>query len=123
VNLLLDTHILVWSQLVPEKLSKQAAKEIDNPANDLWVSPISLWEIAHLSEQKKIKLDLPVERWVQDMVEAMGLREAPLTTEVALQSFKLDTACKDPFRRFVAATAKVYGFTLVTADEALARLL
>jgi PIN domain nuclease of toxin-antitoxin system len=39
VNLLLDTHILLWSLLEPARLTKKLALELENPANELWISP------------------------------------------------------------------------------------
>jgi len=44
VNLLLDTHIWLWSQLEPKKLGRRVTSELSNTGNELWISPVSVWE-------------------------------------------------------------------------------
>src|SRR5262245_15865275 len=44
LKLLLDTHIWLWSQLAPERLSKKVARALEAPTSELWLSPISVWE-------------------------------------------------------------------------------
>jgi PIN domain nuclease of toxin-antitoxin system len=51
MKLLLDTHIWLWSLIDPGQLSKRVADELVDPSNELWVSPISTWEILLLSEK------------------------------------------------------------------------
>ena len=53
---LLDTHILLWSLLDPSYLNKDVANELDNPANELWLSPITTWEIIILSQPIQLHL-------------------------------------------------------------------
>jgi len=60
--------------------------------------------------------------WIQDNLTRLNIREAPLTFEVALAIPSLNLPHNDPADGFIAATAKVFGLTLVTADEQLARL-
>ena len=60
--------------------------------------------------------------WIQDNLSRLSIREAPLTFEVALAISSLNLAHHDPADGFIAATAKVFGLTLVTADEQLSRL-
>jgi PIN domain nuclease of toxin-antitoxin system len=57
--------------------------------------------------------------WIDKALQTAPLREAPLTHEVALESFGLRFPHRDPADRFLAATARVLGLTLVTADERL----
>jgi PIN domain nuclease of toxin-antitoxin system len=45
MKLLLDTHIWLWSVLEPERLSRRVSKEIQDMSNELWLSPISVWEL------------------------------------------------------------------------------
>jgi PIN domain nuclease of toxin-antitoxin system len=60
--------------------------------------------------------------WIIDSVSRLNIREAPLTFEVALAVSSLNLPHNDPADGFIAATAKVFGLTLVTADEQLAAL-
>ena len=120
MRLLLDTHIWVWSQLEPEHLSVRVASAIESPENGLWLSPISLWELVLLVEKARLRLDQPVEAWIEKAMEEMPTREAPLTHQIALASHTVDLPHRDPADRFLAATAKVMDLTLVTADGHLA---
>jgi PIN domain nuclease of toxin-antitoxin system len=120
MKLLLDTHILLWSLLDPERLSRQAAKELENPSNELWISPITTWEILVLAEKKRIVIDGtdPVS-WLRKIYAELPFREARLNHEVAVQSRLVDLPHSDPADRFLAATAIVYELILVTADKRL----
>lgn len=120
MRLLLDTHIWVWSQLEPERLSVRVASAIGSSENEPWLSPISLWELVLLVEKDRLGLDLPVEAWIDKAMEEMPTREAPLTHQIAVASRNVDLPHQDPADRFLAATAKVMDLTLVTADGHLA---
>ena len=119
MKLLLDTHIWVWALAAPEKLLKTVAAELENGENELWLSPMSVWEVFVLVEKRR--LDLPKEpgRWIWDSWRELSLQEAPLTVEVAIESRRMAVETQDPVDRFLAATAKVYGLTLVTSDARL----
>ena len=119
MKLLLDTHILLWSLLEPEKLSKRVASELEDPSNESWVSPISIWEVLILAERGRVILNPDPLTWIRNLLKTIPLKEAPLNHEVAIQSRTIDLRHQDPVDRFLAATAIVYDLTLVTADERL----
>ncbi len=119
MKLLLDTHVLLWSLLDPAKLTRQVAIELENPSNELWLSPISIWEIIILAEKGRVVLDADPVTWVRDVLRKIPVKEASLNYEVSIQSRMLDLSHEDPADRFLAATAVVYDLTLVTADERL----
>ena len=116
---LLDTHILLWSLIEPSCLSEDVANELDNPAHELWLSPITTWEIIILSEKGRIKLDAPPVSWMKNVLSTLPFQEATLNHEVAMQSRDIKLPHQDPADRFIAASAIVYGLTLVTADRNL----
>ena len=119
MKLLLDTHIFVWTIANPSRLSRRAAKVIADPRNELWISPVTTWEILFLNRKGRMKLkDDPVS-WFSAALSRMPFREAPLTHEVALASDAVVLPHRDPADTFLAATAKVYDLTLVTADDNL----
>lgn len=95
------------------------AKELDNPAHDLWLSPITTWEIIILSEKGRIQLDSPPVSWMENVLSTLPFQEATLNHEVAMQSRAVRLPHQDPADRFIAASAIVYGLTLVTADKDL----
>jgi PIN domain nuclease of toxin-antitoxin system len=119
VKLLLDTHIWLWGLLDPERLSRRVRKELDSPANELWLSPISVWELLALHLRKRVLLNAPVEEWVADAMRTVPTIEAPLTHEVALETRRVVLPHRDPADRFLVATANVFGLTLVTSDVVL----
>lgn len=119
MKLLLDTHIWLWSIGEPSRLSKRVAFELDNPENELWLSPVSSWEVVLLAEKKRIGMITDAERWISDKLRTLPIKEAPMTHEVTLQAARLSLPHRDPGDRLLAATAMVYGLTLVTADERL----
>ena len=116
---LLDTHILLWSLIDPSCLSNAVAKELDNPEHELWLSPITTWEIIILSEKGRIHLDTPPVGWMKNVLSTLPFQEATLNHEVAMQSRDVRLPHQDPADRFIVASAIVYGLTLVTADRNL----
>jgi PIN domain nuclease of toxin-antitoxin system len=119
MKLLLDTHIWLWSVLEPERLSGRAAKEIQDASNELWLSPISIWELIVLWQKGRVVPGEDIETWIPEALSALPLQEAPLTYEVARETGRLRLPHRDPADRFLLATAKVFELTLVTADEHL----
>jgi PIN domain nuclease of toxin-antitoxin system len=119
VNLLLDTHIWIWSLLSPQLLSPRVVSELEASNSELWLSPISAWELLMLAERGRVSLDKDPLLWVGEALRATPFREAALTHEVAIESRRMGLETQDPADRFLAATAKVYGLTLVTSDARL----
>ncbi len=119
MKLLLDTHIWLWALLEPERLSAPVRDALQSPENELWLSPISVWEAILLAERGRLVVTSDVQLWVRGLLAALPRREAPLTFEVALMSRRLELAHEDPADRFIAASACVHDLTLVTADARL----
>src|SRR5438128_8347885 len=102
VRLLLDTHIWLWSALDPSRLSRRVADSLENPANELWLSPISVWEALMLAERGRVALEPNGPRWVQETLDAIPIREAPINHAVAFESRRLRVGPRDPADRFLA---------------------
>ena len=117
MKLLLDTHIWLWSLQDSTRLGKRVYQELKNPENELWLSPISTWEALTLQHKGRIRLRGDLDEWVARATAPF--REAPLTHDIALAARQLSLAHQDPADRFLVATAKVLGLTLVTADTNL----
>lgn len=116
MNLLLDTHIWIWSLLEPELLRPKVARALQNPANSLWLSPISIWEFMVLVEKGRIILESDPLMWLDQVFKEIPFKEAPINFQVARESRLLDLHHNDPADCFLAATALTYNLTLVTAD-------
>lgn len=119
MKLLVDTHIWIWSVSDKSRLRPRVLKALQNPANELWLSPVSVWELLILVEKGRLVLNVDVKEWIGQALEAAPLQEAPLTTEVVLATREIRLSHKDPADAFLAATAKVFDLTLVTADARL----
>jgi PIN domain nuclease of toxin-antitoxin system len=121
MNLLLDTHIWIWSLLDPERLKPNVAKALSDSTNHLWLSPLSIWELLILVKKGRVFLEDDPIRWIKKVFKKIPFREAPVNHQVAMESHLIDLPQQDPVDRFLAATALVYNLTLVTADERLLR--
>lgn len=117
MKILLDTHIWLWVVSEPSKIGRHLYRVLGDKDNELWLSPISTWEILELVKKGRIRLNRTVNDWVATATAAF--LEAPLTHEITLAAHQLALPQKDPADRFLAATAKVLGLTLATADSEL----
>ena len=122
MKLLLDTHIWIWFLLGDEKLNSAIATAIANESNELWLSPISVWEALVLGHKGKIQFEPDPHRWVKRGLELLDVREASLNNEIAFLSRQLEMKHEDPADRFLAATAVHLNLTLVTVDKRLVDL-
>jgi PIN domain nuclease of toxin-antitoxin system len=123
VNLLLDTHIWLWSHLEPERVGKRVSAALQDSSNRLWLSPVSIWEFLLLSTRGRLKLrgETTPTSWLEAVLSRSAMHDAPLTREVAIRSRSVRVEHDDPADRFLAATADVYELILVTADARLLR--
>lgn len=119
MKLLLDTHIWVWSHIQPERLTPAVAAALEAPGNELWLSPISIWEFLLLVERRRVILDGDAEEWLDAAWSRVPMHEAPLNRAVAQRSRSIKVPHQDPADRFLAASAAVHDLTLVTDDENL----
>lgn len=103
--------------LEPGRLVPRVVEQLKDVGNELWLSPISVWEAVLLAEKGRVSFDLGPVEGVKDALRQMPVREAILNRDVALASRTVSLPHHDPADRFIAATAQVYGLTLVTQDE------
>lgn len=118
MNLLLDTHVLLWAAGQTEKLGSAAQALLLDAKHELFFSPVSLWEIVikRALDRPDFRAD-PRRLW--RMLLAHGYRELPVASEHAVAVDALPPLHKDPFDRLLLAQARVEGMNLVTADAAL----
>ncbi len=120
--LLLDTCATVWISC-DDDVSEDALEALDNAhkfGEAVFVSPITAWEIGLLTARGKVNLMMPPDRWFERLLQAPGLRLAEMPPKVLIASSFLPGAPpKDPADRIVVATAREFGFVLVTRDKPL----
>jgi PIN domain nuclease of toxin-antitoxin system len=117
--LLLDTHVVLWAALAPERLGVKAKGLIE--ANTCLVSTISAQEIARLCATGKLtKLKAPLNAWLAELRAQLAFEWAEATVSEAIESYALpDFDHKDPCDRLIVAAARCRSATLMTADELL----
>ena len=122
---LLDTHAWLWGVLADARLGPRARRAIASATDraKIGLAVISLKEAAWLLAHGRIVLSEPAGSWpdwLREAAHAPGLDVLPVTVEVAIGSEQLpETFPKNPADRLIAATARIHGLTLITADEAL----
>lgn len=121
IRLLLDTHIWIWSVLDPDKLSARVAEALRSKESELWLWPIRTWEALVLVERGRVVVDGDPWQWVATALRAGPFRQAPVTHAVAMEGQRVRLEHGDPADRFLAATARVFALTLLTADWRLWR--
>ena len=117
---LLDTHTWVWWVANDPRMSKRAKTVVEKAARrgDLWVSMISIWEVAKKVEKRRLVLDRPLDLWLEEAVAVDGLRWSELTRPVLLESCRLPPPFHgDPADQLIVATARHLGASVVTKDE------
>jgi PIN domain nuclease of toxin-antitoxin system len=121
MKLLLDTHIWIWSVGDPQRLSRRVAKALEDVQNQLWLSPVSIWEALLLHRKRRLKIPEGFSTWVTRALTTLPLTEAPLNFEVAAALTAVSLRHADPADHFLAASAKASGLTLITSDRNLIR--
>jgi PIN domain nuclease of toxin-antitoxin system len=119
VRLLLDTHTLLWFLANDVRLSGTAKTVIEDAANERWLSPISLLEIAIKVRLGKLPLPAPFGVMFPADLLASDIHLLPIETDHIEPLTTLPPHHKDPFDRLIVATALVEGLTLVSADPVL----
>lgn len=119
MNLLLDTHLLLWSAFAAERIPVATARRLESPENTLWFSAASIWEVA-----TKRGLDRPDFRVDPGVLRAgllaNGYRELPIEGRHCLGLLNLPALHADPFNRMLIVQALAEGMVLLTADRRVA---
>lgn len=120
MNLLLDTHILLWAAVSPEKLSADALSLINDDNNRLYFSAASIWEVVIKNGLQRPDFHVDPHLLRRGLVDN-GYLELPISALHTLNVAHLPTIHKDPFDRILVAQAEAEGFLLLTADELVAK--
>jgi PIN domain nuclease of toxin-antitoxin system len=117
---LLDTHAFLWAVAEPEKLSKRAARVIEDEANQLLLSVASLWEIVLKAQAGKLQLPEGPQFLAEHMAQ-LGIGSLPVDTGHVLALLSLPLHHRDPFDRLLVAQCQTERLPIVTADKEIRR--
>lgn len=117
MNLLLDTHALLWWLVDEPSLSSRAREAIADPDNTVFLSAVVVWEIR--IKEAIGKLELPAE--FREVLADQAFVELPVTIEHAHALAGLPSIHRDPFDRMLVAQARIEGFDVVTRDSSIPR--
>ncbi len=116
MKLLLDSHTFVWWRDEPNKISPAAFAEISNPANGVFLSVVTVWELQIKITLNKFTVKGGLENAVEDERQNNNIQILPVNLSHALYLENLPLHHKDPFDRLLISQAIVENMTLVTAD-------
>ena len=116
MTLLLDSHAFVWWRDKPHKLSPTALTEISNPANKVFLSVVTVWELQIKIALNKFTIKGALDNAVNDEQQNNGFKILPVQLSHALYLQNLPPHHKDPFDRLLIAQASVENMTLVSSD-------
>lgn len=120
MRFLLDTQLILWTASHPERLSVEAQNLIDDPANELYFSAASVWEIAIKSALGRSDFQIEPRVLLRGLLDNR-YQELPVTSRQAVGIDGLPGLHKDPFDRLLLAQAIAEGITLLTTDARLAK--
>lgn len=119
-GLLLDTHVWLWLATADPALTSKARKVIAQAAKNenIFISVISIWEIAMLASKGKIKLGIPITNWMKKALSPPEINLIPLSPEIAVESCNLpEDFHGDPAERIIVASARIENLLLLTKDQ------
>jgi len=120
VKVLLDTHIWVRLQTLSRPVSREAIRAIQKAERigSVYISAISVWEVAMITRKNRLALDMPIRQWVTEALNKPGIQLLPVTAEIAIEASELpEPMHKDPSDRLIVASARTELMTLITADK------
>lgn len=121
MNLLIDTHVLIWLLAASPHLPDHIRNTLADRRHTLYLSIASTWEMAIKVGLGKLDLPPNLLAWLPGELDAAGIRLLPIELEHALGVETLPHHHRDPFDRVMIAQALADGMTIVTADHEFAQ--
>ena len=122
--IVLDTHVWVWWLSDSHSFSPKAQKLITEAKakHAIFISSISVWEVAQLATRGRLKLTMDYTDWIAQTESLNFINFVPIDNHIALKSVQLPPPLhQDPADRIIMATALTLGMPLITKDDKIAR--
>jgi PIN domain nuclease of toxin-antitoxin system len=116
MNVLLDTHTLLWLVSSPNEIDAAALSTLSDPATQVWVSAASAWEIAIKTRIGRLDGEALLSAW-SDVITGMSADELPIQSGDAILAGRLPWPHRDPFDRALVAQALRRNLTIATRDS------
>lgn len=114
--ILIDTHVWIWLNAEPEKLSDSARQRLETE-DQVAISPVSIYETMVAVEKGRLSTELESETLVRRWLAANDILRVPVTDEIGIRARAFPFVHADTFDRLIAATAFQIGIPLMTADS------
>ncbi|BDX31713.1 twitching motility protein PilT [Mycobacterium antarcticum] len=115
MNILVDTHTLLWLLSEPTALDPEVLGQLADPASSVWVSAASAWEIAIKTRLGRLDGATLLGTWASQL-EAMRVEDLPIDSDDAILAGRLPWDHRDPFDRVIVAQALRRNLTVATRD-------
>ena len=119
MQLLLDTHTLLWFCLNDTQLSTAAKDVMVDDDNELFVSPASFWELAIKISQRKYAIPKPLDTFLNTILDEQNFNVVPISVAHVASVSSLPFHHKDPFDRMLVAQSLVQDWPIVSKDDSL----
>lgn len=116
MNLLIDTHALIWFITDNDKLPFKTKQIIENKENNCYVSIATYWEIGIKNSIGRLVLKSDL-KTIFEIIEETGFETLPITTNQILRNAKLEFHHQDPFDRIIIAQSLTEKMTIITKDS------
>jgi PIN domain nuclease of toxin-antitoxin system len=118
--ILLDTCVLIWDAIEPNKLTPKAKKAIEYSENELIICDISIWEISMLIKKNRLTVDDSPSGFINLILQSRSFQVQQITPEIAELSVNFGSEINnDPADRLIAATSILKNIPIITADKNL----
>ncbi|MCX8124604.1 MAG: type II toxin-antitoxin system VapC family toxin [Spirochaetes bacterium] len=118
--ILIDTHVCIWWIQESTDIPKDVKTKIKSAQkrNNIFISSISIWEIAMLIKYNRLTLTVPLSEWIKKLESVPYFKFIPVDNAIAEHSVNLPGEFhKDPADRIIVATSRIHNIPLITSDE------
>ena len=117
MRLLLDTSTFIWAMSGDARLSSDARRAIESSANEIFLSLVSVWELAIKISRGKLVLSKPLVNLIPNELGVLGVKLLPIELEHVIAVSSLPDKHRDPFDRLLACQSKIAEMAIVSGDE------